>query len=79
MAETNPGSSTVADSRLHDVRAAAHDLRNLVHRLTFLAENLQRDMPASAARDEARDLLEDTSRRLTGIADRLRRLSGPEN
>ena len=59
-----------------DLRAAAHDLRNLVYRLTLLSENLQREMTPSAARDETRDLLADTTASLTRIADSLKRLSG---
>ena len=74
MAVMRPVSDGGGDAEHREIQAAAHDLRNLVHRLTFLADNLERDMPASPLRDEARELLVDTSRRLTGIADRLRRL-----
>jgi len=61
-----------------DLASAAHDLNNLLYRLSILSENLQSEIPEPAARDEARDLLADTSRRLSTIVDRLRRLSSSE-
>jgi signal transduction histidine kinase len=57
------------------IRSAGHDLRNLIYRLTFLAESLGRDMPPSAARDDAVALLNETARSLGAIADRLRGLA----
>ena len=62
-----------------DLRSAAHDLRNIVYRLNFLSENLQREMPASPARDEAQSLLADSAEHLTRIADSLKRLSGSKS
>ncbi len=58
-----------------DLRSAAHDLRNIVYRLTLLSENLQREMSPSPARDDARDLLADSTADLTRIADSLKRIS----
>lgn len=62
-----------------DLRSAAHDLRNIVYRLTFLSENLQREMSPSPARDEAQDLLADSTAHLTRIADSLKQLSGSKS
>jgi len=61
-----------------DLSSAAHDLNNLLYRLSILSETLQSQLPEPAMRDEARDLLEDTGRRLSAIVDRLRRLSSSE-
>jgi len=61
-----------------ELRAAAHDLMNLVARLTFLAESLGRQIPAEPARSEAAELLADTMDRLKEIAERLRSLSGTD-
>ncbi len=60
------------------LRSAAHDLRNLAYRLTFLTASLEKDMAPSAARTEASDLLADTTARLNSIAEELRRLAAEE-
>lgn len=61
-----------------EIRSASHDLNNLVYRLMMLSDALQKAIPEPAARDEARDLLADTTRRLAGVVDRLRGLSSSE-
>ena len=53
------------------LRSAAHDLRNLAYRLTFLGASLERDMAPSDARTEAGDLLTDTTARMNAIAEDL--------
>jgi hypothetical protein len=61
------------------LRTAAHDLRNLAYRLSVLTDNLRKEMPSSAARADAGDLLSDTSSRLEGMADLLKKLSAAED
>jgi len=61
-----------------ELRAAAHDLSNLVARLTFLAETLDRQLASAPAKAETAELLADTMKRLSGIADRLRGMSAGE-
>lgn len=61
-----------------ELRTAAHDLRNLVARLTFLAESLDRQLPPAPAKTEAAELLADTMDQLNRIADTLRGISAPE-
>jgi len=58
-----------------EIRSAAHDLLNLVARLTFLAETLDRHLPAAPAKTEAAELLADTMAQMNKIAVRLRGLS----
>jgi signal transduction histidine kinase len=61
-----------------ELRSAAHEIRNLVYRLSFLSENLSQVMTASPAREEAREMLADTVERMTRLADRLKALSAGE-
>jgi len=58
------------------IRSVAHDLRNLLYRLTLLSDSMKEEAPAPAARGEAREMLLDTTRRLAGAIDRLRQMSG---
>jgi signal transduction histidine kinase len=59
-----------------ELRSVAHDLRNLAYRLSILSENLEREMSPSTTREEARELLADTTERLNRIAETLRKISG---
>lgn len=61
-----------------ELRSTAHEIRNLVYRLSFLSENLDQTMSGQADRQEARELLADTMERLTRIADTLKALSAAE-
>jgi len=61
-----------------ELRTAAHDLRNLVARLTFLAESLDRQLPPDPAKTEAAELLADTMAQLERIADTLRGICPPD-
>jgi hypothetical protein len=66
------------EGRDREIRSAAHDLNNLVYRLTLLSESLAQATGGPAGRSEAGEMLADTTRRLAGIVDRLRRLTGGE-
>jgi len=59
-------------SRQRALRTMAHDLGNLAYRLTFLTENLRRQIPDTTHREEAVSLLEDTLSRLRATIDTLR-------
>jgi len=58
--------------RQRALRTLAHDLGNLAYRLTFLTENLKRQIPDPAHREEAVALLEDTTAKLRATIASLR-------
>ena len=57
------------------LKSLAHDLGNLAYRLTFLAANLESQIPDPVQRTEAAALLQDTNTRLGQIIERLREVA----
>lgn len=75
---SQPAEGTPPTSRQRALRTVAHDLGNLAYRLTFLTENLRRQIPDAAHREEAVSLLEDTLSKLRAAIDSLREQAGNE-
>ena len=69
---SQPTEGVPSATRKRALRSIAHDLGNLAYRLTFLAENLRRQIPDPAHRDEAVALLEDTLAKLKATIASLR-------
>ncbi len=57
------------------LRALAHDLGNLAYRLTFLSENLKRQIADPEERDEAAAMIDDTVAKLRAGIETLREIA----
>ncbi|MBI3449085.1 MAG: hypothetical protein HY049_09240 [Acidobacteria bacterium] len=73
MAVVEPDSGPAPEGVHRALRAAAHDLNNVRYRLTLLTDSFHDRLQDPKARDDAREMLLDTTRLLGDIIDRLRR------
>jgi hypothetical protein len=63
-----------SDDLRRNIKSVAHDLNNLLYRLSLLSDS----STAPSAVDGTREMLLDTTRRLASAIERLRQLSGNE-